>query len=244
MGLQVTTQMLKLDNRIFVSYHGGSGGDMFAASCNGLILADQDYGAGNNIAVVNTLYSIKNYDDQIRNGETTLEKVCGSLPYQYISTHLFDELPNNRVSIVIHDSDVFDRVINRQLWLQRLRIAVDSGTFFKLIQNLCLKEQFDKAAHVWFDFAYKRSKQDMLHRISSAGQQLNFDNLFNPDFANSLESQGWAQNIKCLQQNHQHWLPKQTDFTVAQVKEQISYKLSTMDWLQNHGVIWYEKNRN
>ncbi len=235
--------MLNLANRTFVSYHGGSGGDMFTASCNGIFLnTGQDYGAGNNIAVVNHPYSIKKYDDQIRSGDVTLEQVCAPLSYAYLSTHLFDELPNNRISIVVRDPDVFDSVINRQLWLQRLRIAVDSGTFFKLIQNLCIGQQFDKAAHVWFDFAYKRSKQDMLHRINSAGQQLNFDRLFNSDFVDSLISQGWTHQIDCLRHNHQYWLPKQTAFTTAQVKQQISHKLSTMNWSQTHGVIWYENN--
>jgi hypothetical protein len=202
-------------NHTFISYLGGSAGDMFTASVNGILLDEKSYGGepSNQHVVQNIPYSIKKYEHDITTGKNTLANIVQDLDWTYISTHLFDELPTNKISITVRNSDILNKIVCRQMQLQQLRIVKDSGTFYTIIMLLCHKHQYHKAATVWFDFAKKYAHEQMQHRISATGTKLDFSELFNDTFISAVKLQGWTVHLPILEKNHKRWLQKQPAFS-------------------------------
>lgn len=214
-------------NHTFISYLGGSAGDMFAASANGVLLDNNSYGSANHNqhCVRNIPFSIKNYEYDIATGKNTLANVVQALAWNYISTHLFDELPSNKINITVADTNVLDKIVCRQMQLQQLRIVRDSGTFYNIIMSLSHQQKYHKAATVWFEFAKKYAHSKMQYRISTAGPKLDFSDLFNDTFISAVESQGWTTHLHILEKNHRDWLQKQPEFNKDLAIDSIEQKL-------------------
>jgi len=221
-------------NLTIVSYLGGSGGDWFTASAN-----------GQNINLVNgahpNINTLKPHEEDIKLGLIKLENVLTYYQKPYVSTHLFEELLHLHqpiINIVISDPYVQHIVVLRQMYLQQLRIMVNPNeTFFRLVQNLCQKQKFEQAAHLWFVKAKQLWLERMNTRLSHKTQQLNFNYLFDTKFVDSIRSQGWTQNISLLQQNHQLWLDKNQHFSLESTLSSMTNKLKIMNWQQSHGTI-------
>ena len=223
-----------LDDKIFVSYLGGSAGDMFAASCNGIDLADDSF---KSIAVKDIPYSIKHKEYDIEKGLTTLDQAVAEISHKYISTHIFDNLPN-RINITVKDPLILHRVVCRQMSIQRLRLELNTGFFSNNIRNLCLKEKYHNAGMLWFTFAEKLAQDRMTTRLQHKG--LDFSKLFDDDFTNDLTNQGWFHNIELLKKNHSVWLLKQKQLTKEMAITAIENKLQKMDWTKTSGLVAYE----
>ena len=195
---------MNLSDHVFVTYHGGCGGDLFTASCNGI---DLDHSDPSHISVRYTPYSIKHHEHAIKSGASTLADICQPLPWTYISTHLISHLPDTLVNVVVDDQEVFHRVISRQMSIQHLKLTIGSGNFSDSILHACRAGKFDRAAKIWFEFAQRLSAAEMQQRREHGrGKKLNFDRLFHEDFVESLQSQGWQHNCQVLRKNHNAWL--------------------------------------
>ena len=205
---------------------------MFAASANGILLDRSSYGQTdhNRYCVSDIPFSIKNYEHSIASGKSTLAQVVDNIDWEYISTHLFKELPISRVNITVADSSVFDQVICRQMQLQQLRITKDSGTFYTIIKALHDKHQYTKAATVWFEFAKKHAQEKMQQRLAASGPKLDFSDLFKDTFVSTVRQQGWSVQLDVLETNHRVWLAKQPDFSKELSIYSIEQKLKSNQW--------------
>lgn len=221
-------------NLTLISYLGGSGGDWFTASANGHAV-NLVNGAHANVD------SLKPHEPDIKSGRIDIETVLGKYHSQYVSTHLFEHLahlPHYTINVIIDNPDVQHWVVLRQMYLQRLRIMVaPHETFFVLVKNLCQKQKFEQAAHLWFVKASQAWMASMAARLHHTGPQLNFNCLFDVAFVRSVESQGWIQNIKLLKQNHEIWLTKNQNFSLDATLASMTSKLTSMPWQQEHGII-------
>jgi hypothetical protein len=224
------TQNLK-----FVSYLGGSAGDLFTVSANGSIIDPTKISVQNNS-------SIKMYEKDIEQDILCLDRILPSITTEYVSTHLFLPLVNAGhfvINIVIDDSAVQNTIILRQMQLQKLRIQVQPNeVFFKIIKSYCLDGKFKKAAEVWLFKAKSIWLEQMQQRLESTQSSvLNFNQLFSSTFANSIEKQGWDRNAELLYQNHQYWLEKNQNFSISTTLNCMEQKLKSMDWAQATGSI-------
>lgn len=226
--------MLNFNDKIFVSYPGGGAGDMFAASINGLEIQQNKSNAVSNIP-----FSIKHLEDQIAQGALTVSSAVIGMDFRYISTHLTTGLPNNSIKIVFSDS-VLPTIIFRQMYLQKLSLKLNTGTFSNIIQHLCINQHWHKAAVVWLSFAEKLSFESNRIRQQTPGPCLDFSNLLNQNFVDSLIKQGWSEHIDLLRSNHDTWLRKQPLFTKELATESIANKLKTMDWSMTSGTVHYD----
>lgn len=199
----------------FISYLGGSAGDMFTAGANGILLDENSFGhlPTNQHAVQDIPYSIKQHERDIISGSVVLEQLIQPLPWPYISTHLYSELPDNKINVVVSDPTTFDQIVYRQMQLQVLQLANYSGTFYTIIDLLITKGQYSKAAVVWFDFAKKHAQEKMQQRLQDINSKLDFSNLFKPNFVESIRLQGWTVQLDILQKNHNAWLARQPVFS-------------------------------
>lgn len=225
-------------NLKFVSYLGGSAGDMFVSSLNGNILNFKGVIASNK-------NSLKPYENLIEANPAELEQVLQKLAPGYVSTHLFSLLVEKGadvINVVITDPVIQEKIILRQMHLQRLEINVaPNETFFKIIKQRCTNQQFKSAAEVWLWFAQQRWQDAMSQRLlDPRTRQLNFNKLFDPTFVDSLKEQGWQHNINILQTNHALWLEKNQNFSKEKTIESMSLKLKSMDWLQKSGIIKFK----
>jgi hypothetical protein len=219
----------------FVSYLGGSAGDLFVASMNNSALnLVQGAQANKN--------SIKPYEKLLQKNPEKINEILSQLNPGYVSTHLFSQLIDQSadlVSVVVKEPEIQQKIIFRQMHLQRLRIDVaPEQSFFKIVKKLCDNHNYSAAAKTWFRMADQLWHNSMQHRLQDTRpQQLVFDKLFNKDFAADLYRQGWRHNIDQLQQNHQIWLEKNCSFSYLATLTSIEQKLQTMDWSQQTGQI-------
>jgi len=223
----------------FVSYLGGSAGDMFTASCNGIDLTDTDgFRHRKIITASNKVYTIKHQDNCIRSGEISLDKAIADVPFEFVSTHLFNELCDNKVlNIIVHDKQVLDRIIQRQMWLQRLTLKKDDGNIATYVYNLCLAKQFINASKFWFAFSKKIAIDRMADKIQSQRyQKLDFSKLFTNDFVGSLNDQHFTTNTGILELNHNAWIQRQPLLSDNDVIDSICEKFITYKWSNNDRI--------
>lgn len=227
-------------NLKFVSYLGGSGGDWFSKSLNG-------YAESLNGQIQKNDDSLKPYEFEIENSSVNFLKIVETFKNEYISTHLFDYLLDRKcsiISIVVDDPITQNKIILRQMSLQRLNIRVNHDqTFFKIVKNFCQKQKFEQAADIWFDMAKKLWLSQMTQRIYTPTIQLNFNHLFDKKFTESIRQQGWSHNVDLIEKNHNAWLEKNQNFSIDNTLEKMTLKLTTMDWSQQSGIIT-AKNSN
>lgn len=224
----------------FVSYLGGSAGDLFCVSINEqpLMFSDKKTICNNN--------NLKPYEKLLETNVISINEIIKNFSPGYVSTHLFDPLLEQKadmLNIVVEDPEIQKKIIFRQMQIQRLRIdVVPSETFFKIIKLLCCKNRYDSAAEVWFEHAQTLWTNNMNHRLkTNTVPRLNFDLLFDKKFANSLQTQGWEHNINILRHNHINWLKFNLDFSKKKTISAMAKKLATMDWQQESGTIYATK---
>jgi hypothetical protein len=233
------------NKKVFVSYNGGSGGDLFVTSCNGMQIDLRK-----NKSVRNKNSTIKSYEQDLINGTVTLESCINDIDHTYISTHLFvPPLINSghdMVNIVIKDLHVQEKIYNRKMEMQILRIDVNVDHYwFKLVRDWCLLEKYNTAAKYWYELAKKNWRDSMQVRISENQiPQLNFDKLFTSDWSSSLSMQGWNHNIAIANKNHEIWLGVNLNFSKESTIFSMENKLKTMDWTQKSGTIQYKNPVN
>jgi hypothetical protein len=231
--------MKNLKNKIFISYNGGSGGDFFTNSCNGIELSRES-----SKVYVNNAQTIKLYEDQIRKNSHELPTIISSMNQgRYISTHMIEPLIGSYevINIIMTDNSAIEMAIQRQMTLQRLKIEVNPKEYwFRIVRDWCLSKKYNKAAKFWYEKANQRWKIIMKKRISYKKiQSLNFNSLFYDTFIENLIKQGWNHNIDILKKNHKCWLNKKQKFTKTDAIESMSKKLSLMNWDQESGIIKY-----
>jgi hypothetical protein len=223
----------------FVSYLGGSAGDMFTASCNGINLVDTNQFCHTKVVIAPvTACTIKHKEKQIQSGKISLHQAIADIPFEFISTHLFHELGDNKVlNIIVNDTQVFDKMIQRQMWLQRLTVKKDSGNIATHVYNLCLQKRFMDASEFWFAFSKKLAINRMADKIQSQQhQKLDFSKLFTNDFVSSLNEQNFTTNTKILKLNHDFWIQGQPLLSYNDVVESICEKFKTYDWDSNDQI--------
>lgn len=223
--------MLKFADKIFVSYPGGAAGDMFAASINGLTIQQTKAHTVSNIP-----FSIKHLEEQISNESLLLPTAVKDIDFKYISTHLVTGLPQTSIYVVLNDS-ALTTIIYRQMYLQRLILKLNTGTFSNIIQSLCIKQQWHKAATVWLSFAEKLAIDHNNVRLQSPGMRIDFSDVLNDNFVDSLVNQGWKENIDILRSNHSAWLATQHNFSKESTIESMISKLKTMNWSTLQGTV-------
>jgi len=230
--------MKNLNNKIFISYNGGSGGDFFTNSCNGV---DLSFSISRTAAINNQ--SLKPYEDQIVKDVDKLPIFISQLNDRYISTHLLEPLVDHYdiINIILTDPKIIEMVIQRQMTLQHLKIEINPKEYwFRIVRDWCLSKKFDTAAKFWYEKANQCWKITMKKRISYQNiPSLNFDKLFSDVFVKNLVKQGWSHNINILEKNHKRWLNNKQKFTKADAIESISKKLLLMNWKQKNGIIKY-----
>jgi hypothetical protein len=226
------------NDKIFVSYSGGTAGDLFVSSCNGI-----DIGQLPNNYVTNQS-SLKPYEADIIQNQISISSAVSKIKQTYISTHLNQSLINHHcevIGIIVQDSDVQEKVIQRQMYFQTLSIAVNPGHhWFRFVRDWCLKNKHQTAAQYWFEQARLHWLNDMKIRLEQPIQKLNFDKLFTSEWTDSLINQGWKHNVDVLRKNHKIWLEKNYNFSKDLTINSIKQKLEKMDWAQTSGVIKYQ----
>jgi hypothetical protein len=225
------------NNKIFVSYNGGSAGDLFVCSCNGIYIDQQP-----NIFVINHS-SLKPYENDIKQNNISIDLAIAKTNQTYVSTHLNQILIDQNykvISIVIENPSVQEKIIQRQMFIQTLSIMVNPDHhWFRCVRNWCLTDKYQIAAQYWFEQARIHWLDDMTFRLQQKIQKLNFDKLFTSEWANSLLDQGWTHNFDTLQKNHNVWLEKNYNFSKDMAINSIAQKLKKMNWDQQSGVIKY-----
>lgn len=217
-----------IPNFKFITYLGGSGGDMFVTSANGCSLTlERGFQTQTN--------SIKQHEHLIEQTPEKLLELANDLRPGYVSTHMFSqliELDVDLISIVIQMPEIQDQIILRQMYLQKLRLDVKPDqTFFKIIKKLCFDHEYDQAAKVWLHMARQLWRNSMQIRLANTKiKSLNFDKLFDNDFVDSLVQQGWNVNIDVLENNHQEWLLNNPWLTETDTLRLLSQKIKTLDW--------------
>jgi len=223
----------------FVSYNGGSAGDLFVTSCNGIKLTKIS-----GISVP-TEYSLKKFERKIQDNEMSVLDAVQQLPVPpngFVSTHLFEPIINSNwslINIVITDPQVQEQIVIRQMKLQKLAIKVAPGeSWFDIAKTLCVNEKFEKAASYWFEQSKRVWMQTMNNRVANTyGKNINFNFLFKENFVSNLQQQGWTTNIDVLAENHRRWIKKNAEFSKEETLTAIAKKLSTMDWTAESGYI-------
>jgi hypothetical protein len=227
----MTTQNFK-----FVSYQGGSAGDLFTASANG-------YRIDSTKPLVHTSDSLKPYEKMLETGLAGIDDILTKFNNQYISTHLVHLLVKKHfvINVIIQQPNVQDLIVLRQMELQRLAIDVKPDqTFFKIIKNFCVKEHYAKAAEIWFLNSKNIWQQQMQHRFTvNAAVTLDFGQLFESSFVDSLVEQGWIHNTDLLRENHKVWLEKNQNFSFEKTVSTMADQLAAMNWHQKSGTIMF-----
>jgi hypothetical protein len=225
------------NSKTIISYNGGSAGDMFTLSCNGKPLL----GLTNlRVAQPSTL---KDYETLIQRGiSADLDEELLKIPYQFVNTHLLDEVINKGFdvyNIIMDDPEIQLYTIYRQMQIQKLRIIVNpEHIWFNTVKNYCLNNDYNVAAEYWFENAKKIWLDRMEYRIKfTKAKQLNFNKLFTNDFVDDLTSQGWTHNLSMIAPNHKKWLREKGKFSYQKTIDMMSLKLSTMNWNQSEGWI-------
>jgi hypothetical protein len=226
--------------KTIVAYLGGSAGDLFVYSMNGNNLHKL---AG--IRVDNPA-TLKMYEMKAKKGESVdLLTELTQLNFQFINTHLYDELIGNTdvnlLSIIVDDPEIQLKCIYRQMQIQKLRIIVnDTHDWFNTVRYHCLNNQYNEAAIYWFENAKQLWLNAMHHRIQNTDYtKINFNKLFDVDFVSDIHNQGWDINLDILKTNHDFWLTENHTFNYNSTIASMAHKLKSMDWQKTSGWIEY-----
>lgn len=218
-------------NKTLVTYLGGSAGDLFTASINGIHL---DLQGAQHLGGASVEYSLKKFESAIESGTRDLLTTIIEIPWSAISTHLYEPLKSIAcpvVSLIVNDDDTITKIILRQMQFQKLIIPNDNGTFSSLFYKLVANERWEKASELWLAMADRLWRQRMSSRIACplpGSRILNFNRLFYEDFVDDLERQGWTDSIDLIKANHQRWLSNNIDFstekTLLSIRDKIRYE--------------------
>lgn len=223
---------------IIISYSGGSAGDLFVKSSNGEELTELPK------LWVAQPATLKGYEQKIRYGEqASLDSELDKIPYKFVNTHLLDEVIDRGTlvyNIVVTDTNIQHTIIYRQMQLQKLSIKIDNDVWFTTIKKHCMNKDYGSAADVWFAKAKTLWLERMEYRLQfDKVPKLNFNRLFESDFVDDLEKQGWQHNNELLRKNHKFWLESNHGFCYVRTRQFMAHKLSTMNWEQEEGWVTY-----
>lgn len=211
-----------------MTYLGGSAGDLFAASANGISV---DLGHKQHLGDSKVLFSLKILESSIVAGQVDLGQAIEGLKHTYVTTHLYEPLRSlglPSISIIFERDTVIETVILRQMQLQALSMYNQTGTFDFLLKELLRKRQWSRAAELWFEMARDKWRKELQHRRQNPLPDcttLCFDALFTTDFVSSLEDQGWSDASGVLAHNHDHWLEKNRNFSRDITLREMSQRL-------------------
>jgi hypothetical protein len=236
--LYLSNQQMNKNLPTLISFQGGSAGDLFTASLNGITL---DF--HNQKTAKNPSLTIKN--DPVRSA-ADIQRLIENRKFDYISTHDFDLLLGSNlpwINVVVADPETQNYCILRQMYLQILHIQVDqSSNWYLVVKNLCERNKHRSAAAYWLEQARRLWSSKMQQRIQhqhQATKTVCFDRLFAKDFTHSISQQG----IDCetLSHNHAAWLEKNSTHNWNQnaTIESMTNKLSQMNWQQTTGWVRY-----
>lgn len=215
--------MSKLD-KTFITYPGGSGGDLLGATCNGIELNyDSFYHTEHGIGYLRVPpYTIKKSDRFVQRGLIELTDVADAVPYQYLTTHLIDELVDYPVyNVVIDNPDSVLDIVYRRLILQIHYIDNDGNALVKLLTKLCSEKKYQQAADVFLHF-YTRETQELNQKRQTTPYKhavhLDFSDVFQPGFvpANLAE-----QHRELFRYNHNVWMQVQRPVTLTELKQRL-----------------------
>jgi hypothetical protein len=225
------------NSKTIISYNGGSAGDLFTLSANKEPLL------GLTLSRVVQPSTLKIYEGMVQKGmPADLNEELLKIPYQFVSTHLLDEVVDQDVyNIIIDDPEVQLYTIYRQMQIQKLRIIVNhEHIWFNTVKNYCLENNYDAAAEYWFGNAKNIWLDRMEYRIKfDKAKKLNFNKLFTSDFVTDIQNQGWEHSLNLLAPNHKKWIKENNKFSYQRTIDVMSMKLSTMNWGQKEGWIEY-----
>jgi hypothetical protein len=151
--------------KTLITYLGGSGGDLLTASLNNIQLSFLE----NTLPTNRFSYSIKQHEDKIITKKLDLNSLLSLYKQQFISTHLYNELDNltnPKISLLCTDEKIIEKIILRQMQIQRLSIKINpQQKFFSIIFSLCKKQLFKQAAKIWFEMSREVWKGNMKNRL-------------------------------------------------------------------------------
>lgn len=222
-----------------IGYNGGSAGDFYAASLNGIDISQTQ---SNRINGHTLGFSIKHLDLRHRHEWITLLQ---SMPWRFVTTHRDlrndMDLPVNRINIVITDERVAEICLLRQMMLQHLVIEVDwQSDWYRVVKSLCDRSRFEAAAAFWLKHSRLLWNQQMQQRLTyNAAHQVNFNHLFDHRFVDSVWIGDWPE---VTTNNHRHWLARNQPqgFSESLTISSMAAKLSSMPWQHKQGIIRYE----
>jgi hypothetical protein len=225
-----------LTDKVFITYPGGSGGDLLGATCNGIELTyDSFYHTEQGIGYLRVPpYTIKKSDRFVQRGTVELEDVAAAVPYQYLTTHLIDELAHQPVyNVVIDNPDRLQDIVYRQLILQVHNFRNDGTNLIKILKKLCAAGELVRAAEVFIHLCMKTAVTNNNHRqnfVFQQAQTLDFSDVFLPGFMPNLVI---PEQRELFRHNHDVWMQYQRhinrDMLIQRLKKSIPYYLS-------HGV--------
>ena len=224
--------MNNLHGRTFVTYPGGSGGDLLTATFNGITCTPDDlYHTEHGISYFRVPpFTIKKSDKFIRAGLVTLADVVSAMPYSYLSTHLISEIKSQAViKLVVSDSKSMDAVIYRQQMLQ-VHDFRHGETLVELLKNLCDKQKYQQAAELFLHFALKHG-----HQVNQARSEFQFDQALTLDLSDIMSPGFIPENFPAQFRdlfviNHKFWLQYQKHVSeselIARLQKSIPFHLS------------------
>jgi hypothetical protein len=231
---------IKNSDKVLISYLGGSAGALIGSMCNGVTPE-----FSNKIYVNDNDWSTKPHEP-IGN-VNILQKIIDAINYKFIVTHEYDIIASNAIPLIsleIDDAQLQEIIILRQMFLQRLKIQVDSGHWFEIVKKLCLANKHNTAAKFWFAQAQQHWLTEMNRRIGITTpfvQKININHLFENTFVYTLQAQNLTINIPHSIQLHNAWLEKnqKSAWTYERTINSMTNKLQKMDWNQLSGQIIY-----
>lgn len=225
--------------KTYVSYQGGSGGDMLCASLNHIDITLSQPGY-----VINHAFTIKQHEPFA--DATDLQQRAEAVPYDYVSTHEFGLLDTAKVpmiNVTIQDPDIAKVMILRQMSLQHLRILADDAShWFQITRGLCQAGRYRSAAQYWLALARQLWHDQMALRLEHTAGQFCADRIFDPGFARISARSLPALDTDLFRENHRRWLAKnhRDRWTEHQTLHSMEHKLSHMDWTQTTGMVQYQ----
>lgn len=226
-----------------MTYLGGSAGDLFAASANGIATDLQN---NQHLGGANVSFSMKKWEQDIVSQKTSLHKVLSTISWPVVSTHLYEPLNDVDlpvISLVVTDSKTVETVVLRQMQFQTLSVRRNSGNFYDLLIDLVKKSRWTDAADLWLTMASNKWRRDMKHRLDNiipGSRVFYFDKLFQKDFVDDVVSQGWTDWGAFLRFNHDNWLPRNQGFSKDKTLESMSQKIKSMSWFDQKEFVSYE----
>jgi hypothetical protein len=225
------------NSKTIISYSGGCAGDLFTLTCNTKPLT------GTTLSRVVQPATLKDYEQLVQRGiPANLDEEIEKIPYQFVNTHLLDEVVDKGFdvyNIIIDDPEVQLYTIYRQMQIQKLRIIVNhEHIWFNTVKDFCLSNNHTSAAEYWFDNAKRLWLDRMEYRLKfDKAKKLNFNKLYTDMFVSDLENQGWTHNTILLKHNHHIWLKDNNKFSYDRTIDVMASKLETMNWEQSEGWI-------